>query len=77
MEKSRNVHRTDTMVTNVNRNEHLEMDFNFLKSEIPEDPAYSTPDGSNFFIFSRRYVRDTMCNSVFFFQIYRVHFHTI
>jgi hypothetical protein len=34
MEKSRNVHRTDTMVTNVNRNEHLEMDFNFLKSEI-------------------------------------------
>jgi hypothetical protein len=37
---------------------------------IPEDPAHSTPDGSNFFIFSGRYVRDTMCNSVFFFNYF-------
>jgi hypothetical protein len=37
---------------------------------IPEDPAYSTPDGSNFFIFSGGYVRDTMCNSVFFFNYF-------
>jgi hypothetical protein len=39
------------------------------QNNIPEDPAYSTPDGSKFFIFSRRYVRDTMCNSVFFSTI--------
>jgi hypothetical protein len=46
-------------------------------NSLPEDPAYSTPDGLNFFIFSGRYVRDTMCNSEFFFQLFRVHFHTI
>ena len=44
--------------------------------DIPEDPAYSTPDGSHFFFFSGRYVRGTMCNSVFFFQLFRVHFPT-
>ncbi len=49
---------------------------NWDKNLIPEDPAYSTPDVSNFF-FSGRYVRDTMCNSIFFFQLFRVHFHTI
>ncbi len=37
---------------------------------LPEDPAYSTPDVSNFFFFSGRYVRDTMCNSVFFFNFF-------
>ncbi len=33
---------------------------------ISEEPAYSTSDGSNFYFFSGRYVRETMCNSVFF-----------
>jgi hypothetical protein len=47
------------------------------KRNVPEDPAYSTPDGSNFFIFSGRYVRDTMCvQQCIFFQLFRVHFHT-
>ena len=36
---------------------------------LPEDPAYSTPDGSNFFFISGRYARDTVCISVFFFSI--------
>ena len=46
-------------------------------SKLPEDPEYSTPDGSHFLFFPGRYVRDTMCNSVFFFQLFRVHFQTI
>jgi hypothetical protein len=29
-------------------------------------PHIVPPDGLNFFIFSRRYVRDTVCNSAFF-----------
>ncbi len=42
----------------------------FLFIYIPEDPAYSTPDGSHFFFFSGRYVRGTMCNCVFFFNFF-------
>lgn len=38
----------------------------YLKKILLEDPVQSTPDGSNFFIFSGRYVRDTMSNKVFF-----------
>jgi hypothetical protein len=41
-----------------------------FKKVLPEDPAYSTPDGSHFFFFSGRYVRGTMCNSVFFFNFF-------
>ncbi len=36
---------------------------------IPEDPTYSTPDVSNFF-FSGRYVRASMCKSIFFFNYF-------
>ena len=51
----------------VNLNNLIQMNFAI---EEPEDPAYSTPDRSRFFIFSGHYVRYTMCNSVFFFNYF-------
>ena len=45
-------------------------------NDIPEDPVNSTPDVSHFYFFSGRPVRDTMCNMVFFFENFGVHFDT-
>jgi hypothetical protein len=49
-----------------------------ISLQIPEDPAYSTPGRIEllFFFWALLY-RDTMCNSVFIFQLFRVHFNTI
>jgi hypothetical protein len=41
-----------------------------ISLQIPEDPAYSTPDGSNFYFFSGRYYTGILCATVFLFFSY-------
>jgi hypothetical protein len=55
----------------------LKLNFVFTEKFKPKDPALVPRTDRTFFFISGRYVRDTMCNSVFFFQLFRVHFHTI
>jgi hypothetical protein len=43
---------------------------------LPEDPAYSTPDGSNFFFFLG-VTSWILCATEYFFQLFRIHIHTI
>jgi hypothetical protein len=49
----------------------------FFKSvKYRKTPHIVPRTDQTFLFFSGRYARDTMCNSVFFFQLFRVHFHT-